>query len=101
MCYNMSSNNNMPNSEKLRDLKEDFFASVTPIMQKLGKSEIGRIKALHKFELAYIEFKEKKYKAFIRDAMCVLRDPLTLALAFKRVVQRKVECRKPREYQTR
>ena len=96
MCYNTSSNNNMPNSERLRSLKEDFFASVMPIMKKYNKNEIYRIKALHKFELAYIELREKKYACFLKDSVCILKDPITFYLALKRVVQRKLEFRKPK-----
>lgn len=97
MCYNISSNNNMPNSELLRILKEEFFSSVKPIMEKYSKNEIYRIKALHKFELSYIELREKKYIKFFKDSICILKDPITFSLALKRVVQRKIECKKPKE----
>ncbi len=94
-CYNLSSNNNMPNSEKLRKLKEDFFEAVSPVMNKFGKWEVKRIRALHKFELAYIEYKEKKFKNFLKDTFYILIDPITFSLAIKRVLQRQKEYKKP------
>lgn len=91
MCYNLSTNNNMPTSEKLRQYKEDFFTSVDPIMSDYSSGEVRRIKALHRFELAYIEYKEHKYRQFFRDAFSILRVPKTLCLAIKRVKERRDE----------
>ena len=100
MCYNLSTNNNMPTSEKLRQFKEDFFKSVEPIFSTLSHSEVRRIKALHRFELAYIEYKERKYRQFLADAFSILRDPKTFCLALKRVKERKAEYTAPREQES-
>lgn len=91
MCYNLSTNNNMPTSEKLRQYKYALFSSVESILSTYGKTEIKRIKALHWFELAYIEFKERKYGRFLMDALGILRDPKTFYLALKRVKERRGE----------
>lgn len=91
MCYNLSTNNNMPTSEKLRQYKADFFKSVEPILSTYSSSEVRRIKALHRFELAYIEYKEHKYRQFFIDAFGILRDLKTFCLALKRVKERRAE----------
>lgn len=96
-CYNVSSNNNMPSSEKMRLNKNAFFISISPLLSKLGNCEVHRIKALHYFELAYVEFKEEKYWKSFCDAVYVLRDPITFFLAIKRIIQRKSEYRRPRK----
>lgn len=95
MCYNVGSNYNAPSADRLRQIKQDFFASVEPVLRKFKKSEVKRIKALHRFELAYAELKEKKYKLFIRDAFAVAKNPRTLWLALRRVRQRRKEFKKP------
>ncbi len=95
-CCNLTGNKNAPDSETLIRYKKDFFRSIDPVLKKQKKSEIKRIYALHRFELAYVEFKEKKYKRFFCDCLGILRDPLTLRLALKRVFQRTQEYKKPK-----
>lgn len=87
-CVTYDDPGNVPNSEQLQRIKEDFFRSVEPILSKLPKAERKRIQALHMFELAYVYYKEKKYGQCFRYAITVLSNPKTFSLALKRVFER-------------
>ena len=94
-CYNTSSNNNMPNPDNFRRMKEALYHSVSSVMDRMGRREKRRIRALNNFELGYMEFREKMYREALEDSIWIFTDPITLFLAVKRVYQRTLEFRKP------
>ena len=87
-CVNLDTTDNRPDSNKLIQIKKDFFVSVSPVMATLSKMEQGRIRALHMFELALVELREKKYWNSFKHMISVCRDPITFGLAFERSFKR-------------
>lgn len=85
----------IPTSEKFIKIKRDFFKSVKPLLESLSKSEKRSVYTVHELEIAWIEFKEKKYiKAFLRGFKAIL-SPIAFLMMLKVVKNRRLEYTQP------
>ena len=56
-CCDVSDVQNRPNGEKLILHKKHFFKSITHILEKMSKSDIKCVYAMHKYEIGYVFLK--------------------------------------------
>lgn len=90
-CVNYDSTDNRPTSEKLIDIKKQFFHSVSPLLDSLSKSEKRSVFAVHELEIALVEFREKKYFAAFKRGLNVIQSLSALVMMVKLVRMRKLE----------
>lgn len=87
-CVDVSDAQNRPNPEKLISYKTAFFESIGDTMDGLTSNEKKWVFAMHKFELGYVYFRNKRYIKFIVCCIPVLCHIRTIYMAIKKVNNR-------------
>lgn len=82
---------NRPDSSKLQEIKENYFNSISDIIENLSLAEKKRILALHNFECAYSFIKEKNIIIGVKKIKLIFNSPTTFYLALERVIRRIIE----------
>lgn len=88
--YNIESRDaqNRPDAQKLKAIKEAYFASINDIMQSLTPRQFKRVHIMHDFECAYVFLRCGQKKAGLKMMFGIFRSPVTLYLAAERTVIR-------------
>ncbi len=79
---------NRPSPEKLKAIKEAYFASIRDIMDSLTPAQRKRVHIMHDFECAYAFYRNGRKKEGLLMAFGVFRSPVTLYLATVRMIRR-------------
>lgn len=79
---------NRPTPEKLKAIKEAYFASIRNVMDGLTPGQRKRVYIMHKFECAYAFYRHGHKKEGLSMMLGVFRSPITLYLAIFRVMER-------------
>lgn len=80
---------NNPSSERLIQVKEDFYRAVSPLTETLPSRRQKYIRRMHNFEVAFVFLKEKHYVQCLRYALPLLASPVTVSYALERVIIRR------------
>ncbi len=84
----VSDEQNRPDGEKLLEHKRKFFASVSPVISQLTKSEQKCIQCMHKFEVGYVFFKNKNILKGIKYSLAIFTSSKALRLAYKKSMRK-------------
>ena len=90
-CRDVSTTDNQPDPVKLRKIKGDLFRSVGHIMDSMTAAERRYVKAMHMFELAYIEAKHHMYLRAAADSLYLLTSGKAFMGSVKRIIERLVK----------
>lgn len=80
---------NNPSSERLLQVKQDFYKAVAPLTDDLPENRKKHIRRMHNFEVAFVFLKEKHYVQCLRYALPLLASPVTVYYALERVIIRR------------
>lgn len=79
---------NRPSALKLKDYKEDFFECEKENINKLSFFKRRRIYGAHYFELAYVAFREKRYRLCMNALVKIGFSPMSYLDLLKRFSER-------------
>lgn len=79
---------NNPNSDRIIKIKQDFFKSISPLLEDLPKNRRKRVFIMHNFEIAFVFFREKKLVQCMKYLIPLFSSPVTLYYAIERVAIR-------------
>jgi len=79
---------NRPDGKKLIVHKQRFFNSISPVLASMKKREIRCAKAMHKFEVGYVFFKNREILQGIKYSIAIFSSPKTFYYAIKKMIQR-------------
>lgn len=84
---------NRPSAESLVDIKKEYFASISSVMDCVKSKQQNVIQSLHEFEIAYAFYKEGKFIEALCRSKKILRSPTAVFLAIERIAKRLIETR--------
>ena len=86
-----SDRQNMPNSEKIKEIKQAYFNSISDILDNLKPSDLKKVYIMHDFECAYSNIQSGNFKNGFFMLLGILKTPTTFYLAINRCFRRIVE----------
>ena len=96
-CCDISDETNRPDWQKAKKAKESLFVSVADIIQTLSNYEKRTMYAVHKFELAYLLYKNGNKSEAIKTSFSVFATPHAFAYSLNRVCARMSQRKKQRK----
>lgn len=87
----VSDGQNRPDAMKLQKIKQEYFDSVKPLLERLSPSQRRQVVALHDFETAYSFLKSGDKRRCLQMAAGILRSPVTVYLAAERCCRKLCE----------
>lgn len=86
-------NQNRPDAKRLDHIKNEYFRSISSILDKCSKIERKQIIIMHRFDTANTFKKCGDYSEFFKRTMAVFRYPKTLYLTIEKLGRRFIETR--------
>lgn len=87
-CVDVSDAQNRANGDKAIEVKNNFYNSVKPILDTLTPSEYRCMDAMRNVEIAFLYFKEDKYRKGFKFLFKLLKSPKAIFLTFKKMYDR-------------
>lgn len=88
VCVDSTKNENQPKPENMEKIKQDFFKSVQPIMEKFSSAEQKQIRAMHKFEIGLLYVRNQKILKGALYCLTVMQSPITFYYACRYVYKK-------------
>ena len=79
---------NRPSVDVIKGVKEDYYASVKPLIASMSKKEKNKFYIMHNFEIGMSEWKCGKKTLGLKKMLRVFRYPQTLVVSLERIRKR-------------
>lgn len=86
--YDLGDAQNRPAPETIRKIKEKYYVSVAPIIDKMSKTERKHFQIMNNFEIGCVFFKNKQYRKALPNILKVFSTFYTMKSACSRVIIR-------------